>query len=274
MVYNKRANLTATPSLWQVEVIMKEYTLWNENGATKIEWYEPKNKKSDAAILVFPGGGYVNLCDYEGKEYAEYLNDLGLTAFVVYYRRDPNYFPIPLLDARRAVRFVRANAETFGIAKDKIAVMGSSAGGHLCALVSTYTERIEGETTDEIDSVDYLPNAQILCYPVISSDESISHKWSYRSLLGENYPDKEKYSPELLVTENTPRAFIWHTGEDQSVAVENSYRYAVALSRKGVSCETHVFPFGRHGMALSHDDTHVAQWKELLINWFKLYKWL
>ena len=101
---------------------MKEYTLWNEKDSTKIEWYEPKNKKSDVAILVFPGGGYLQLCDYEGKDYAEYLNTLGITAFVVYYRRDPNYFPLPLLDARRAVRFVRANAEKFGISRDKIAV--------------------------------------------------------------------------------------------------------------------------------------------------------
>ena len=253
---------------------MKEFTLWNEKDSTKIEWYEPKNKKSDVAILVFPGGGYLQLCDYEGKDYAEYLNTLGITAFVVYYRRDPNYFPLPLLDARRAVRFVRSNAEKFGISKDKIAVMGSSAGGHLCALLSTYKERIDGEGTDSLDETDYMPNAQILCYPVISSDESIFHKWSYMSLLGEQYPDKEKYSPELLVSENTPRAFIWHTAEDKSVAVENSYRYATALFRKGVPCELHVFPYGAHGRALSLDDPHVAQWKELLLNWFRLYKWI
>ena len=95
---------------------MKEFTLWEGAESTKIEWYEPKEKKSDAAVIVFPGGGYVNLCDYEGKDYAEYLNTLGITAFVIYYRRAPNFFPIPLLDARRAVRFVRANAEKFGIA--------------------------------------------------------------------------------------------------------------------------------------------------------------
>ena len=253
---------------------MKEYTLWNEENSTKIEWYQPQEKKSDAAVLVFPGGSYVHLCDYEGKDYAEYLNSLGITAFVVYYRRDPNYFPIPLLDARRAVRFVRANAQQFGIAPDKIAVMGSSAGGHLCALLSTYTDKIAGEKEDEIDKVDYIPNAQILCYPVISADESITHKWSYMSLLGEEYPNKEKYSPELLVNERTPRAFIWHTGEDKSVPVENSYRYAIALARKGISCEAHIFPFGRHGMALSHDDTHVAQWKGLLVDWLKIYQWL
>ena len=253
---------------------MKEYTLWNQTDSTKIEWYEPQNKKSDAAVIVFPGGGYVHLCDYEGKDYAEYLNTLGITAFVVYYRRDPDYFPLPLLDARRAVRFVRANAEKFGVAKDKIAVMGSSAGGHLSALVSTYTKAIDGEGVDAVDEIDYLPNAQILCYPVIASDESVSHKWSYMSLLGDRYPEKEDFSPELLASENTPKAFIWHTADDQSVAVVNSYCYVTSLYKKGVPCELHVFPHGRHGMALSLDDCHVAQWKGLLVNWFKLNEWL
>ena len=139
---------------------------------------------------------------------------------------------------------------------------------------NVYTEKIEGEGMDELDKTDFLPNAQILCYPVISSDETISHKWSYMSLLGEEYPNRDKYSPELLVSENTPKAFIWHTAGDQSVPVENSYRYATALSRKGVECELHVFPFGRHGLALSLDDAHVAQWKGLLLSWFRLNAWL
>ena len=257
---------------------MKEYALWNEENSTKIEWYAPAEKKTDASVIVFPGGGYQNLCDYEGKDYAEYLNTLGITAFVVYYRRAPNYFPLPLLDARRAVRFVRANAEKFGIATDKIAVMGSSAGAHLSAFVSTYLEEIDGEGVDALDEVDFLPNAQILCYPVISADENIAHLGSYRNLLGDKYAEKQKYSPELLVTENTPKAFIWHTGTDELVHVENSYRYATALSRKGVQCELHVFPFGRHGLALCLEDDgihkQVSQWKGLLGNWLKLNEWL
>lgn len=253
---------------------MKEFTLWGSAESTKIEWYEPKKKKTDAAVIVFPGGGYATLCDYEGKDYAEYLNALGMTAFVVYYRCAPNYFPLPLLDARRAVRFVRANAHKFGIAADKIAVMGSSAGGHLTALVSTYTQAIEGEDVDEIDKTDYLPNAQILCYPVISSDESIYHGGSFKNLLGERVAEKANFSVECLVTEKTPKAFIWHTANDQVVPVENSYRYAAALARKGVECELHVFPFGRHGLALCLDDNHVGQWKGLLINWFQLNGWL
>ena len=252
---------------------MVEFTLWEKEGATRIVWHQPKEKKTDAAVVVFPGGGYACLCDYEGKDYAEWLNTLGITAFVVYYHVAPDHFPLPLLDARRAVRFVRANAEKFGVAMDKIAVMGSSAGGHLSALVSTYTDGIDGEGVDEIDNYDFLPNAQILCYPVISSDESVFHGGSYHNLLADRYEEKANFDPELLATEKTPPAFIWHTAEDNTVPVANACRYMAALASKGVYGELHVFPFGAHGKALALDDPHVAQWKGALVNWLKLIGW-
>ena len=255
---------------------MVEFNLWEKEGSTKIVWHKPKEKKTDACVIVFPGGGYACLCDYEGKDYAQWLNTLGITAFVVYYRVTPNFFPAPLLDSRRAVRFVRANAEKFGIASDKVAVMGSSAGGHLCAMTSTYTAKIDGEDVDEIDGYDFLPNAQILCYPVISSDESIFHGGSYHNLLGDRYDEKANFDPELLATEKTPPAFVWHTAEDQLVPVANSCRYVAKLAQLGVYSELHVFPFGPHGraLALPPGEKHTAQWKGLLENWLKLLGWL
>jgi acetyl esterase/lipase len=254
---------------------MVEFQLWQQEGATKIVWHEPKEKKTDACVIVFPGGGYAALCDYEGKDYAEFLNSLGITAFVVYYHIFPDRFPLPLLDARRAVRFVRANAEKFGVATDKVAVMGSSAGGHLCALTSTYTAPIEGEGVDSIDEYAFLPNAQILCYPVVSSDESVFHGGSYHNLLGDRYEEKAKFDPELLATENTPPAFVWHTAEDQLVPVANSCRYVARLAQLGVYSELHVFPFGAHGRALAllPEEQHTAQWKGLLVNWLMLIGW-
>ncbi|MBO7292531.1 MAG: alpha/beta hydrolase, partial [Clostridia bacterium] len=170
---------------------MTVYPLWEgtfPGTATEtpaVTFYPPAEKKSDAAVVIFPGGGYHHRAKHEGEGYAEFLNGFGIAAFVVDYRVTPAYFPDPLLDARRAVRFVRANAERFGIDPQKIAVMGSSAGGHLAALVSTYLERIEGEGVDAIDEFDALPNAQVLCYPVISSDERIAHVGSFRTLLGD-----------------------------------------------------------------------------------------
>jgi acetyl esterase/lipase len=179
------------------------------------------------------------------------------------------------LDARRAVRLVRANAEKFGVAADKIAVMGSSAGGHLSALASTYTAPIDGEGVDEIDAYDFLPNAQILCYPVISSDESIFHGGSYQNLLGDRYEEKANFDPELLATENTPPAFVWHTAEDALVPVANSCRYVARLAQLGVYSELHVFPFGAHGraLALPLEEQHTAQWKGLLVRWLMLIGW-
>lgn len=255
---------------------METYTLWDNHHAhnAKIEWYEPKTKKSNAAVVIFPGGAYKMLADHEGKGYAEYLNSIGITAFVVYYTLAPEHFPLQLLDARRAVRFVRANSEKFGVDKDKICVMGSSAGGHLTALVSTYTKGIAGEDVDEIDQEAYLPNGQILCYPVIVSDRAIGHTGSYTNLLGEDVQNWEDYDPSLILDENTPKAFIWHTASDGSARVLNSYRYATALYGKGIPCEVHVFPWGPHGSGLAEKIPHVAQWANLLKNWFEYYEFL
>lgn len=237
----------------------------------------PKEKKSDAAVVIFPGGAYVFRADHEGAGCANFLSDNGITAFVVDYRVKPHFFPLPLLDARRAVRFVRANAEKYGIDKNKIAVMGSSAGGHLAAMASTYTEAIDFEDIDEIDNEGFLPNAQILCYPVICHPtvDGIAHEGSYKNLLGENYPALAKsLDPALNVTESTPPAFIWHTANDTAVNVINSYTYAANLRKNGVSCEMHVFPYGDHGLGLAENDPHVSQWSELLVNWFKYIGWL
>ena len=124
-----------------------------------IEYYKPANKTSDAAVVILPGGGYEIRADYEGEGYAQFLADHGISAFVVQYRVKPHTFPLPLLDARRGIRFIRHNAEKYGIDKNKIAIMGSSAGGHLAALTSTYTKPIDFEGIDDIDKEDFLPNA-------------------------------------------------------------------------------------------------------------------
>ena len=247
-------------------------SLWPEIPGSQSEtptitYYPPENKTSDAAVVIFPGGAYAMRASHEGEGYARYLNKIGVTAFVVDYRVFPAHFPDPLSDARRAVRYVRHYAEKFGIDKNKIAVMGSSAGGHLSALLSTYTQPILGDDIDEIGKEDYLPNAQILCYPVISCDLSITHVGSYENLVGENGGAWEQYSPEKLVCEKTPQAFIWHTSDDDGVNVINSCRYGEALRNAGVPFEMHIFPHGGHGVGLATSFPHIAQWSELLRRW-------
>lgn len=252
--------------------------LWNNGVDTEIEYYPPaplyfNSEEQTKAVVIFPGGGYVWHAPHEGLGFANFLTAHGYHAFVVTYRVSPHRFPAPLLDARRAVRFARAHAAEYGFDPQKIAVMGSSAGGHLAALLSTYSAPLEGENTDEIDKLDFRPNAQILCYPVICSPNSgVAHVGSYENLLGVTDADKEAaLDPSLLADANTPPAFVWHTQTDEVVEVINSYRYGEALRRAGVLAELHVFPEGPHGMGVSLHDPHVGQWTNLLLHWLKKY---
>lgn len=237
-----------------------------------LTYYPAKEKKSDAAIVIFPGGGYTHRAIHEGKGYAEFLNEAGYDAFVCDYRVSPHTFPLELLDARRAIRTVRYYADKYGINKSKIIVMGSSAGGNLAALVSTYTKPIEYEGIDDIDKEDFLPNGQILCYSVISlADNNIGHAGCTEYLLGKSQLDKAvELSPELNVTDTTPPAFFWHTSEDPVVNVINAYLYATALKKHNIPTEMHIFPYGGHGLGTAPKDPHIAQWTELLIKWLKL----
>ncbi len=251
----------------------QKFKLW-EDLDIDITYYPSLQKSTDATVVILPGGGYAMRAPHEGEGYAQFINVLGMDAFVVDYRVAPNRFPLPLLDARRAMRFVRANAEKFGIAKDKVLIMGSSAGGHLSALTSTYLDAIDGEGVDEIDNEDFLPNGQILCYPVISSDETVAHTGSYKNLLDERYPERDKYSPDLLVSERTPIAFIWHTSEDGAVNVINSYRYGEALRKNKIAHEMHIFPHGVHGLGLGQKNIYVSEWTSLLRRWLMLNDFL
>lgn len=251
---------------------MEKFKLWEspENREAEIDYYPSAYKIARSAAIIFPGGGYEAVSVHEGLCYAEFFNTFGMDAFVVKYRVAPNRFPLPLLDARRAVKFVRANADKFGLDKEKIVAVGSSAGGHLAALLSTYTKPLEGDIADEIGKESFLPNGQVLCYPVISSDEKTGHKESYRNLLGEKYSERDKYSPETLVTGDAPKAFLWHTSTDNVVSVTNSYLYAEALHKCGVPCELHVFPLGAHGSGVAPHIPYVATWIDLLRKWLIL----
>lgn len=236
--------------------------------------YIPENKKTDAAVVIFPGGGYAMRADYEGADYAKFLEENGICAFVVNYRVAPHKFPLPLLDARRAVRTVRYYAKEYGIDKNKIAVMGSSAGGHLAALISTYYDKTEFEDMGDIDKEDCVPNAQILCYPVIDLSGEYAHKGSAENLLGK-YDDEtaKELSPRFIARKGTPPAFIWHTLDDGCVNVNNTLNYVKKLKDIGTDVECHIFAHGNHGLGLALGDDkiskNVTQWGSLLLNWLR-----
>ena len=235
--------------------------------------YYATDKKSEnkSCVLLFAGGGYENVCvNHEGVTYVDFFGKLGFDAFVLDYRVKPYSFPVPVLDARRAVRVIRNHAKELGINENKILVMGSSAGGHLAAFLSTYEGKIDGEGIDEIDKIDCKPNGQILCYPVI---EPIGHLLSFKNFSGGREELFESLMPSRLVNANTPPAFMWHTARDQSVNVINTLNYAKALKEHDVSCEMHIFPDGKHSLALSLGEDkiskHVHSWVDLLVKWLK-----
>lgn len=242
-----------------------------------IKYYPAKEKKSRGAVVTFAGGGYRNRALYECEGYCEFLSERGIDCFDVEYRIKPARFPYPLLDARRAIRFVRSKAEELGIDPNMIAVMGSSAGGHLAALVSTYKGVIAGEGVDELDKLDCMPNASILCYPVLDID---GHPGSFFNLLGDAYSKHRTVTPLHLADRNTPPVFMWHTSSDPAVDVNNSYRYAARLHELGIQTEFHVYPIGGHGLGLGYhpdkniDEPYVQSWSQNLLCWLKLQGWL
>jgi acetyl esterase/lipase len=229
--------------------------------------YLPANPSSTRpSVVVCPGGGYRNLAlDHEGKQIAEWLNGRGIAAFILKYRLGPRYrHPAMLNDAQQAIRTVRARAQEFNIAPDRIGIWGFSAGGHLASTAATHFETAAG--------VSSRPDFAILSYPVLTlTDEPYVHKGSRENLLGPQPDPKlvQSLSNELQVTEQTPPVFLFHTNEDTAVPPENSVLFYMALRRAGVPVEMHIFEPGRHGLGLAPTVPALASWPALLENWFR-----
>ena len=226
------------------------------------------------AVIVCPGGGYVNLAtNHEGRQVASYLNSLGIAAFVLRSRLGPRYHhPIELGDAQRAIRTLRAHAAEWRLDPARIGIMGFSAGGHLAMTASTHVDAGNAGAADIVDRVSSRPDFTVLGYPVISMTEAWTHQGSKTNLLGAS-PDAElarSLSGELSVTKQTPPTFLFHTNADTAVPAENSVYYYLALRKAGVPAEMHVFEKGPHGVGLANDDAALSEWSKLLANWLRV----
>jgi acetyl esterase/lipase len=237
--------------------------------------YMPPNTSGPmTAMIIAPGGSYTRLSmNNEGRAPANYLNALGIAAFVLRYRLGPQYHhPIELGDAQRAIRTVRSRAAEWHIAADRIGIMGFSAGGHLASSTSTHFDAGAPGAADPIDRVGSRPDFAVLGYPVISLVESWTHQGSKTNLLGE-HPDPalaRQLSSETQVTASTPPAFIYQTNADTVVPAENAVAYFLALRQAGVPAELHVFRNGPHGTGLAQQDPALAEWPRLLANWLRV----
>lgn len=216
-------------------------------------YWPAAEKETGAAVIVCPGGGYSVLAPHEGEPFAKWLNDLGIAAFVLKYRliKDGYHIPEILGDAARAVRTVRANADAWGLDPNRIGILGSSAGGHLSATLSTRFDDGKTDASDPIERVSSRPNATILCYAFILFDRNDKPERHERFLGPEPTADQIRaYSPALNVTEQTPPCFIWQTVEDPGVVVENALVMADSLRKAGVPFALHLYQKGRHGIGL------------------------
>ena len=225
------------------------------------------------AVIVLPGGSYEWLAtNHEGRQIANWLNAIGITAFVLKYRLGPKYHhPVELGDAQRAIRMVRARAKEFAVFPDKIGVMGFSAGGHLASTAETHFDAGNAGAADAIDRVSSRPDFAVLCYPVISLVADYTHTHSRDNLLGEN-PSEElekELSSELQVTKETPPTFLWSSTTDEVVPAENSVAFYMALRKAGVSAELHIFAEAPHGVGLDLRDASVGMWGELVVEWLR-----
>ncbi|MBP1989942.1 alpha/beta hydrolase [Paenibacillus eucommiae] len=235
-----------------------------------LDCYTIESDKEIGAIIVCPGGGYAGLAPHEGEPIARWLNSIGISAFVLNYRLAPYKHPVPLMDAQRAIRYVRHHAQKWSINPRQIGILGFSAGGHLASTAATHFDHGIKNDPDPIQQESSRPDLSVLCYPVISFQVN-RHQGSMDNLIGFDAPDelKRHLSSELQVSSETPPTFLWHTADDAVVSVENSIQFAQALGKHNIPYEMQVYESGPHGMGLAEDDASVRTWTFLCEQFIK-----
>ena len=234
-------------------------------------------KATGAAVIICPGGGYwIAAAGHEGYDVARRFNEMGIAAFVLKYRIPSDATMLnreigPLQDAQRAIQMVRTNARTWGIQKNKIGIMGFSAGGHLASTAGTHFQK---SYIDNSRNINLRPDFMILVYPVISFTDSIGHSGSRENLIGKNPPAEKirEYSNELQVTRKTPPAFLVHA-KDDPIKVENSLLFAKALRKNKVPYELYLYEKGGHGYGMNNPSSEI-KWMDLVNTWMRKMKWI
>ena len=236
-----------------------------------LECIKPE-KPNGTAVIVIAGGGYgVIVYNGEGVNIGKELAQKGISVFVLKYRLPSDEIMVdkkigPLQDVQQSIKYVRENAEKYGIDKSKIGVMGFSAGGHLASTAATHFEK---SYISNVENTSLRPDFQILVYPVISMKDGLTHPGSKENLIGKNASteDVELFSNDTQVRSNTPPAYLTHAADDKLVDVDNSINYFESLRKNKVEVEMHIYPKGDHGFIFRHQG-----WMDPLFDWLKRNK--
>lgn len=228
-------------------------------------------KPNGTAIVICPGGGYGGLVvGPEGHGIADWLNQHGITGIVLEYRLPAGRHAVPLLDAQRAIRAVRANAKQWQLDPARIGIMGFSAGGHLASTAATHFDDGDAKATEAVDRVSCRPDFAILVYPVVTLGET-THSGTKMNLLGKDpSPELVKlYSNELQVTAKTPPMFLAHALDDTPVPPENSKALYAALQEKKIRSKYLELPSGGHGLN-GYKGPMWDAWQEQSLAWLTI----
>ena len=216
-------------------------------------------KDTGLAVVICPGGSYRQLAiGHEGCEMAEWFAANGITAAVLQYRMPNGHREVPLEDAEQALRILSGlEAGATGFTPDRVGIVGSSAGGHLAASVSTLAAT--------------KPAFAILFYPVITGEEGKCHKGSFDNLLGTDRTAQQTacHSLENRVTQTTPPTLLLLSDDDTVVPPVSSTRYYDALKAHGVEASMHIYPTGGHGWGIRDSFEYKAQWQEAVLDWLE-----
>jgi acetyl esterase/lipase len=244
----------------------------NIRNPTLTVYAPPDGSGRGAGVVICPGGAYSMVsCINEGYPTAEWLNTLGITAFVLKYRlpntQGPDYsHPVPLSDIQQAIRIVREQADKYGLCADRTGVTGFSAGGHLAAMACTLFDR-----PVHTGAISCRPDFAILIYAVICQLGTNAHIQSRDNLTGPD-PSQELIrllSPDSQVTSHTPPMFLAHSKNDEGVPYQNSVTMAEALRAHNVPCELHLYEQGGHGFGLGEPGHDCSQWPAEADRWLK-----
>jgi acetyl esterase/lipase len=235
------------------------------------------------SVVVLPGGGYVfTSFSNEGWPIGEWFAARGITALVVKYRTSSSdglgyQYPVPLLDARRAIRTARANAKEWGTDPAKVGVIGFSAGGHLASMAATlHAEKFTQETGDSVDALSARPDFAILVYPVISMGKPYTHGGSVQRLLGPRASDadKAKLNTAERVDATTPPCLLVHAADDAAVPLQNSLDFIAGCARHKVPVSAHIVATGGHGFGAKGRAQAVGWMDEQLAPWLEHGGWI